>query len=134
MTLTIHVVDDEPLVLDSLRMLLRSYGYTVCLYETAEAFLDGGEPEAPCCALVDIRMPGIGGYGLLDKVTRSGWSVPVILSSGDMDPGRGAAALKRGAVDIIDKPYSENTLLEAIAAAEETAARLQSPRAKPSSS
>lgn len=117
MAMTVHVVDDEPLVLDSTALLLRSHGFIVRLYESAEAFLAGGEPPGPCCVLVDNRMPGIGGRKLLDRVVASRWPVPIILSSGHMDPADGARAIRHGATAAIEKPYTEQALLDAIAAA-----------------
>lgn len=113
MTATVHVIDDEPIVRESTDLLLGIRGYRVRLYDGAAAFLDGAEP-APGCALVDIRMPGMDGLTLARAMRERGWTLPVILVSGHMEPTLGVRALRAGAFDVIEKPYDEDTLLAVI--------------------
>ena len=108
----IHVVDDEAIVRDSTELLLSMQGFQVKLYDSAAGFL-AAEPE-PGCALVDIRMPGMDGLALARAVRAKGWDMPVILISGHMEPSLGVRALRAGAFDVIEKPYTECVLLAAI--------------------
>jgi two-component system, LuxR family, response regulator FixJ len=113
MTATIHVVDDEEAVRLSTQLLLATLGYDVRVYETADDLLAGPVP-AGGCALVDMRMPGMDGLALTRAIRERGWPLPVILVSGHMEPTLGVRALRAGAFDVIEKPYSEDVLLEAI--------------------
>ena len=109
---TIHIVDDEKIVRDSTELLLTMQGYRVKLYDSAAGFL-AVQPAAGC-ALVDIRMPEMDGLALARAVRAKGWDMPVILISGHMEPSLGVRALRAGAFDVIEKPYTEEVLLAAI--------------------
>lgn len=116
-TATIHLVDDEPMVRSSTRLLLEPHGYRVALYPHGAAFLNAGPPERPGVALFDMRMPGLDGLELIAAMRDKGWRIPVILTSGHMDPTLGVRAIRAGATDVIEKPYPEQVLLDAIAQA-----------------
>ena len=81
----VHVVDDDQLVRESLRDLLRSLNYQVALYGSAADFLDSKRSEAPACLVVDVRLPGTSGLELQDYLARVNNKLPVILMTGFAD-------------------------------------------------
>ena len=119
----IYIVDDDDAVRDSLHALLEAKGYQVATYGSAEAFLEAYRPGPPCCAVVDIRMPGMDGMALLAKVKELGIAMPIIVVTGHGDIALAVRAMKSGAVDFVEKPYANATILDvvgrAFAAAEE---------------
>ena len=110
---TIHVVDDDEAMRESLGALLEDAGYEARTYASAEDLLACGAP-APGCVVSDIRMPGMDGLALLDKVRGSG--LPLILITGHGDVPLAVAAMKAGAVDFLEKPFEAEVLLSAIEA------------------
>src|SRR5215470_18507764 len=78
----VHVVDDDKAVRESLGDLLRSMDYQVTLHGSASEFLKAELPDAPACLILDIRMPGIGGLELQERLTRINISMPIILMTG----------------------------------------------------
>ena len=135
---TVFVVDDDEALRDSLRWLLEAHGYQVALYESAEHFLADAAATQPGCLLLDVRMPGMGGQELFDALIERGSRMPVVFITGHGDVPMAVAAVKKGAVDFIEKPFSEADLLrlvgqclqrdalqrEAVAASASSAARL----------
>jgi FixJ family two-component response regulator len=135
---TVFVVDDDDALRDSLRWLLEAHGYQVALYDSAERFLADAAAMQPGCLLLDVRMPGMGGQELFDALIERGSRMPVVFITGHGDVPMAVAAVKKGAVDFIEKPFSEADLLrlvgqclqrdilqrEAIAASASIAARL----------
>lgn len=118
---TVHLVDDEAMVRASTCLLLQPHGYAVALYRDGAEFLAAGPPAMPGVALFDMRMPGLDGLELIAAIRARAWRVPVILTSGHIDPTLGVRALRAGAADVIEKPYPEHLLLDAIAQALATA-------------
>ena len=114
----IYVVDDDDAVRDSLRALLLAEGYEVVGFASAEAFLAERDPtrSAGCC-LLDIRMPGMDGLALLDKLGDEPSTFPVVVMTGHGDVPMAVKAMKLGAHDFIEKPFDTNALLEAIKSA-----------------
>lgn len=111
---TIHIVDDDEAVRDSLEALLQAHGYAVKTYASAEAFL-AAHPSTPSgCAIVDVRMPGMDGIALLNKLRQRGHALPVIVVTGHGDIPLAVQAMKAGAIDFVEKPYSNETILEAV--------------------
>ena len=111
---TVHVLDDDPAVLRSLGRLLDSVGYEVELYETAFALL-AAAPDISGCVLLDIRMPDLDGREVFERLRERG--CPVILMTGHGDVEMAVEVLKSGAADFLEKPFSEERLCNAIAAA-----------------
>ena len=111
---TVHVLDDDPAVLRSLGRLLDSVGYEVELYETAFALL-AAAADISGCVLLDIRMPDLDGREVFERLRESG--CPVILMTGHGDVEMAVEVLKSGAADFLEKPFSEERLCNAIAAA-----------------
>ncbi len=109
---TVHIVDDDEAIRDSLSLLLSSVGFPVATYPSAEAFLtiapQGG------CLIIDVRMPGMGGIELQQELVRRGRRIPVIVMTGHADVPLAVQAMKAGAVDFVEKPLDEETITAAI--------------------
>lgn len=113
----IHVVDDDAAVRHSLKRLLDSAGFESVLYETPDAFLDAVQDSSDGCALLDVHMPGMDGMEVHAQLTKRGSRLPVIVMTGQSDVQTAIRAMKAGAVDFIEKPFEDRTLLDAIALA-----------------
>ncbi len=112
--LAVHVVDDDEAVRASLQFLLESAGLTVCTHASAEAFLACAGQAAVGCVLTDVRMPGLGGLELQERLHTAGHTFPVIVMSGHGDVPTAVRALKDGALDFLEKPFDDDQLLAAI--------------------
>ena len=120
----VFVVDDDASVRDALGWLLRTRRMVSEAYESADAFwaqLPASPPDQldPCCVLLDVRMPGMSGLGLFDRLLDSPWFplMPVIFLSGHADVPTAVDAVKRGAFDFCEKPFSDNALVDRVAQA-----------------
>jgi FixJ family two-component response regulator len=111
---TIHVVDDDEALRDSMTWMLEGNGYTVATYESAEAFLAVCRPDMAGCVVLDVRMPGMSGLELFEELGRRGCTLPVVFITGHGDVPMAVSALKKGAVDFIEKPFSEADMLRLI--------------------
>lgn len=111
---TVFIVDDDDAVRDSLSWLMRSVGLSVEAMGSAQAFLDGYDPARPGCLVLDIRMPGMSGLDLQEKLRESDIRLPVIFISGHADVPMAVRALKAGAFDFIEKPFNDQTLLDCV--------------------
>jgi FixJ family two-component response regulator len=107
----VHVVDDDEALRDSLRWLLESAGHRVATYATAESFLATWEPEQAGCLVLDIRMPGMSGLELQDKLKRRGHTIPIIFVTGHGDVPMAVNAVKKGALEFIEKPFNDQAFL-----------------------
>jgi len=110
----VYVVDDEPAIRDSLALLLRSVGLATRTFESAQAFLDAFRPEPGACLLADVRMPGMSGLELQERLHARGLKVPVIVLTGHGDIAMAVRAMKAGAADFIEKPYNDQVLIDAV--------------------
>lgn len=111
---TVHVVDDDAAVRDSLVFLLESAGFPVRAHPSAEALLAAAPALAPGCVLTDIRMPGLDGLELQRRLSELGLHVAVIVMTGHADVPSAVAAMKAGAVDFLQKPFEAPRLLEVV--------------------
>ena len=111
---TVFIVDDEEAVRDSLQWLLESSGLKVALFDSAEAFLQGYDPAQPGCLVVDVRMPGMSGLELQEKLTEQHYSIPVIFITGHGDVPMAVQAVKHGAADFLEKPFNDKELLQIV--------------------
>ncbi len=111
---TVFVVDDDPAMRQSLRWLLQSVGLSVDTFATAEEFLTSYRPEARGCLLLDVRMPGLGGLGLQDELNRREVHLPVIIITAFAEVPMAVRALKGGASDFLEKPFSDEVLIERV--------------------
>jgi two-component system response regulator FixJ len=110
----IYVVDDDDTFRKSLQWLLESVGLAVKTFTTAGEFLDGYVPGSPGCLVLDIRMPGMSGLQLQDQLEERGIGLPVIFLTGHGDVPMAVAAVKKGALDFIQKPYNDQQLLDLV--------------------
>jgi two-component system, LuxR family, response regulator FixJ len=114
----VHVVDDDPGLRRSLRFLLESVGWKVQLHASAEEFLDVAKADAqPACLLLDIRMPAMSGLELQQVLRERGIDLPVLFMTGHADVSMVVQAMKSGASDFIEKPFKDQMVLDAVAAA-----------------
>jgi two-component system response regulator FixJ len=113
----VHVIDDDEAVRCSLALLLFSAGHTVKTYASAEAFLDSLPYLMDGCAVVDVRMPGMDGLQLQEHLVLSGVHLPVVVVTGHADIALAVRAMKAGARDFIEKPYTNARMIEAVSAA-----------------
>ena len=114
---TIYIVDDDDAVRDSLQALLRSSGFKAVTHPNAVSFLSSYEPENIGCALVDVRMPGMDGIELLDRLVQLGSLPPIVIITGHGEVQMAVRALKIGAFDFIEKPFQPDALIERVKAA-----------------
>ena len=122
---TVFVVDDDPAVRESLQWLIESVGLNVETYATAQAFLDAFDRDRPGCLVLDVRMPGISGLDLQDQLASQQVRIPVIIITGHADVPMAVRAMKAGVIDFIEKPFSDELLLDRIRAALELDARIR---------
>jgi len=111
---TVFVVDDDADLRESLGWLFQSAGLRVKSYSTAQEFLTDYKPEEPGCLLLDVRMPGLSGLDLQEELRRRGVPPPIIMMTGHARVPMAVRALKGGAIDFIQKPFSDQELLERI--------------------
>ena len=111
---TVFVVDDDDAVRDSLSDLLDSVGLEVATYPSAHAFLDSYDDTRRGCLVLDIRMPGMSGLDLQERLNESGSALPIVFITGHGDVPMAVEAMKRGAVDFIQKPFRDQELLDRV--------------------
>ncbi|MDB5986230.1 MAG: two component response regulator protein [Nevskia sp.] len=111
---TVFVVDDEAAVRDSLRWLLESIRLRVETFDSAEAFLQTVRAERSGCIVLDVRMPGLSGPELMDRLGRLGVALPIIFLSAHGDVPLAVRAMKAGAFDFMQKPYNHQQFLERV--------------------
>ncbi|MEY4752328.1 MAG: hypothetical protein RJA44_3 [Pseudomonadota bacterium] len=118
---TVHLVDDEEVVRDALAWLLRSRRLLPQPHASADLFwaaLERGELrlDEPACLLLDMRMPGLSGMALFERLVERGLieRLPVIFLTGHADVATAVAAVKRGAWDFVEKPFSDNALVDRV--------------------
>jgi FixJ family two-component response regulator len=117
MTEKIHsaLIDDDPAVLDSLRLYLQRNGVRVSCFPTAKDFLATEEAGRSFdCVVTDLRMPGLSGIDLVRQMTAPGALIPIILITAHGDIEMAVTAIKLGAFDFIEKPFDEQRLLDSI--------------------
>ncbi|MFH1873082.1 MAG: response regulator [Pseudomonadota bacterium] len=112
-----HIVDDDPAVRDALQWLLRSRAVPSQTWESAERFLAVACRDLSGCLLLDVRMPGMNGIELFDRLRALHCRLPVIFLTGHGDVPMAVQAVKDGAFDFIEKPYDDNALVDTVLAA-----------------
>jgi FixJ family two-component response regulator len=112
---TVYVVDDDEAVRDSLQWLLEGKDYRVKCFDSAETFLDRFDPREVACAIVDIRMSGMSGLELQDRLAERHCLLPMLFITGHGDVPMAVTAMKKGAIDFIEKPFKEEDLLDLVA-------------------
>jgi FixJ family two-component response regulator len=110
----VFIVDDDSSVRRSLERLVRSVGLKAKSFASAKEFLQTGHGQETGCLVLDMRMPGISGLELQEKMTRAGFLLPIIFISGHGTVPMSVRAMKAGALDFLQKPFDEQDLLEAV--------------------
>jgi len=112
----ISIVDDDESVRRTTKLLVESFGYRAAVFESAESFLKSDQLFHTSCLVVDIQMPGMDGLQLQSHLADEGYSIPIIFITAYGDKSR-RRALQAGAVAFLDKPFSDEQLLENIRSA-----------------
>ena len=110
----IAIVDDDESIRDSTKTLLRSAGYQVATFESAEAFLESGAIAETECIILDVRMPGMSGLELQRRLNASDAGIPIVFVTAHDDASSRRSAIQAGAVDFLTKPFEAKTLIAAI--------------------
>ena len=110
----VFVVDDDRAMRDSLRWLLESVGLSVRTYATAAEFLGDHNPAQPGCLVLDVRMPGMSGLDVQTELAQRGAELPTIVVTGHAEVAMAVRAVKAGAIDFIEKPFSDQLLLDRV--------------------
>jgi two-component system response regulator FixJ len=112
---TIFIVDDDDGVRDSLQLLLQAAGFSqIGAYESSLRFLDAAEPRPGDCLLLDVRMPDMDGLELQAELNRRALRLPVIVMTGHGDVPIAVRAMKAGAADFIEKPFTDDLLIDCV--------------------
>ena len=121
----VYVVDDDPSVRKALERLLRSAGHDAVSFGSAADFLDFTGPAGPGCLILDIKMPGLSGLELQDRLVAKGISFPIIFITGHGTVPASVKAFKAGAMDFLQKPFRDGELLDAVSRGIEKHRRLR---------
>ena len=114
---TVHVIDDDASLRGALDSLFRSTGFATRLYGAPAEFMDKGPAGGAGCIVLDVRMPGLNGLDFQDQMKAKGLELPVILMTGHGDIPMSVRAMKAGAIDFLTKPFRDQDMLDAVAAA-----------------
>ncbi len=110
----VFVVDDDPLVRDSVADLLGSAGFAAQTFGSATEFMRAKRPDISACLILDVELPGLSGLDLQTELARSGIEVPIIFLTGHGDIPKSVRAMKAGAVEFLTKPFRAHELLDAV--------------------
>jgi FixJ family two-component response regulator len=114
---TVYIVDDDQAIRHAMELLMRSVGLDYEIFHSGDDFLSGHTNDRAGCLVLDIRMPGLGGLELQDKLTATGSTLPIIFITGHGDVPMAVEAMQKGAVDFIQKPFRDQELLDRISEA-----------------
>jgi two-component system response regulator FixJ len=113
----IFIVDDDPSVRKALQRFITSVGSRVETYASSQEFLDSVPVDAEGCLILDVRMPGLNGLGLQSKMATMKYKLPIIFMTAYDNPQDRKQAMEAGAVAFLQKPFSDQELLEVIRSA-----------------
>ncbi len=111
---TVFLVEDDEAVRSALELLMLSADLPCRAFDSGSDFLAAYDPTHPGCVVSDMRMPGLNGLDLLEKITQLEWPLPVIIITGHGDVPAVVRAMKQGALDFIEKPFNDQVLLDAV--------------------
>ncbi|MBL8526976.1 MAG: response regulator transcription factor [Burkholderiales bacterium] len=111
---TVFIVDDDRAARESLRALLEAAGYCVSCYPSAEAFLEDCDPGHAGCLVTDVAMPGLSGLELADVLAARGVRLPIVFLTGYGTVSMSVRAMKKGAIDFLEKPVHATTLIRCV--------------------
>ncbi len=117
---TVYIVDDDQAIRHAMELLMRSVGLDYEIFHSGDDFLSNHSNDRAGCLVLDIRMPGLGGLELQEKLNESGSTLPVIFITGHGDVPMAVEAMQKGAVDFIQKPFRDQELLDRIGEALKT--------------
>lgn len=110
----VFIVDDDEAVRRYLGRLLDTVGLAHEGFASAEDFLEGVDPSSPGCLLLDVRMPGMGGRVLQDRLTERGVEIPILFMTGHGEISMAVEAMHKGAVDFLQKPFDDQSLIDRV--------------------
>lgn len=110
----VYIVDDDAALRDATQLFLRVHGLPTRAFASAEAFLEAWEPDCAGCVLLDLKMPGMGGQALLQRLLQGRSAPPVVVVTAHGDVATARHALKSGAFDFLEKPVANEILLEVV--------------------
>lgn len=119
----VFIVDDDAAVRRSIRMLIRTIGIEAEAFASAKDFLDAYDPKQPGCLVLDVRMPGMSGLELQEKLRDMNANLPIIFVTAHGDVPMAVNAMRSGAVDFIQKPFRDQELIDRVQQALEQDAR-----------
>lgn len=122
---TVFIVDDDDDMRRSLESLLRSLGYTVEAFATAQTFLDRAQGQITGCLLLDVRLPGMSGLEIQRRLAEAQQKIPIVFLTAHGDIQMAVAAMKAGAVEFLSKPFREQQLIDAVAEAIEQSQQVE---------
>ncbi len=111
---TVFIVDDDPAVRDALSWMIGTLQLPVETFESAQDFLDSYDPERPGCLVLDVRLPGMSGLQLQQKLKEENIELPVIIITGHGDVPMAVRAIQAGAVNFFEKPFRDQEVLDCI--------------------
>jgi len=111
---TVFIVDDDAEVRDAIALLLQSIGLSTQTYASAKEFLDAFDENRPGCLIADVRMPGMSGLELQERLAARPLHPPLILVTGHGDVPMAVRAVRAGAIDFIEKPFHDQALIDAV--------------------
>ena len=114
---TVFVIDDDGPARDSVCLLVRSMCVRALAFESAEEFLQGVDRDCPGCVITDVRMPGLSGVQLQEVLLNKSIGIPVIVLTGYASTSLTVRAMKNGAITLLEKPYQDNDLWDAVRSA-----------------
>jgi FixJ family two-component response regulator len=114
---TVYLVDDDAGVRRTAKALIESVGLRVQAFGSAREFLDCQRQDAPCCLVLDVRLPGVSGLDLQRELAKTDSPLPIIFITGHGDIPMSVEAMKAGAVEFLSKPFRDQQLLDAISQA-----------------
>ena len=127
-TSTVYIVDDDQAIRHAMELLMRSVGLDYRIFHSGDDFLAAYSGDMAGCLVLDIRMPGLGGLELQEKLIESGSTLPIIFITGHGDVPMAVEAMQKGAVDFIQKPFRDQELLDRISEAMKTDQQRRSAR------
>ena len=111
---TVFIVDDDEPVRGALQLLMKSVGHDAKTFATGDEFLAACSPGIPGCLILDIRMPGMSGLELQEKLHQQGVNIPIIFITGHGDVPMAVEAMKQGALEFLQKPFREQDLVDRV--------------------
>ena len=111
---TVFIVDDDEPVRGALRLLMKSVGHDAKTFASGDEFLDACRPGLSGCLILDIRMPGMSGLELQQKLYQQGVNIPIIFITGHGDVPMAVQAMKHGALEFLQKPFREQELIDRV--------------------